>query len=47
MEASSGGLAQVVERALRMREVVGSMPASSTNIRDLNQTGRQRDDDGY
>ena len=25
-----GGLAQMVERALCMREVVGSMPASST-----------------
>ena len=32
MEASGGGLAQMVERALSMREVAGSMPASSINI---------------
>ena len=33
MEASGGGLAQMVERALSMREVAGSMPASSINFR--------------
>ena len=29
---TDGGLDQVVEHALRMREVAGSMPAFSTNI---------------
>ena len=28
--ASGGGLAQMVERSLSMREVAGSMPASSS-----------------
>ena len=32
MKASGGGLAQMVERALSMREVAGSMPASSINF---------------
>ena len=32
MGASGGGLAQMVERTLSMREVAGSMPASSINI---------------
>lgn len=37
-KCNSGGLAQMVERSLSMREVVGSMPTSSsfTHLRRFN-----------